>query len=65
MSRLDGKSFEYHRVGYDHRTVRFRDDGTFAKGAARCELCMPPDDFPFPIRSLDGIANRCSGHRRR
>ena len=37
MSRLDGKVLEYHRVGYDHRRVKLRRDGTFAEGAEGCE----------------------------
>jgi hypothetical protein len=37
ISRLDGKMYEYHRVGYDHRTICLRRDGIFAEGAATCE----------------------------
>jgi hypothetical protein len=29
---MNGRRFEYHRVGYDHRPMVFRGDGTFASG---------------------------------
>jgi len=29
--------YEYHRVGYDHRTICLRRDGIFGEGAASCE----------------------------
>ncbi len=37
LSRLDNKIFEYHRVGYDHRRLKLRRDGTFDEGVASCE----------------------------
>jgi hypothetical protein len=37
ISRLDGKMYEYHRVGYDHRAICLRRDGIFPEGAATCE----------------------------
>jgi hypothetical protein len=37
LSRLDSKIFEYHRVGYDHRRLKLRRDGTFDEGVASCE----------------------------
>jgi hypothetical protein len=37
IAAMDGRRFEYHRVGYDHRPMVFRGDGTFAAGGAGCE----------------------------
>jgi hypothetical protein len=34
---MDGRRFEYHRLGYDHRPMVFRGDGMFAVGGAGCE----------------------------
>ena len=37
IAAMEGRRFEYHRVGYDHRPILFRGDGTFALGGAGCE----------------------------
>jgi len=37
IAAMDGRRFEYHRVGYDHRPMVFHGDGTFAAGGAGCE----------------------------
>jgi hypothetical protein len=34
---MGGQRYEYHRVGYDHRPLVFRGDGTFDAGADGCE----------------------------
>jgi len=34
---MGDRKFEYHRVGYDHRPMVFRGDGTFAADGAGCE----------------------------
>jgi hypothetical protein len=37
IAAMDGRTFEYHRVGHDRRPMVFRGDGTFANGDAGCE----------------------------
>lgn len=38
FEHLTGNVFEYHRVGYDRRSMTFFASGTVGWGAARCEL---------------------------
>ncbi|GIW83171.1 MAG: hypothetical protein KatS3mg105_4978 [Gemmatales bacterium] len=54
MSRLDGKMFEYHRVGYDHRPLKFCRDGTFTEGAAGCEMYWTIRDCQMLVAGEQG-----------
>ena len=51
---MDGRRFEYHRVGYDHRPLVFRGDGTFAAGGAGCERYWTIRDGRLMIAGDDG-----------
>ena len=51
---MDGRQFEYHRVGYDHRPMVFRGDGTFALGGGGCERYWTIRDVRLLIAGDDG-----------
>ena len=53
-SAMDGRAFEYHRAGYDHRPMVFRGDGTFAVGGAGCERYWTIRDGRLLIAGEDG-----------
>ncbi len=54
IAAMDGRRFEYHRVGYDHRPMVFRGDGTFAAGGAGCERYWTIRDGRLVICGDDG-----------
>ena len=54
ITATDGRQFEFHRVGYDHRPMVFRGDGTFAAGAANCERYWTVRDGRLLITGDDG-----------
>jgi hypothetical protein len=54
IAAMDGRAFEYHRVGYDHRPMVFRGDGTFASGGAGCERYWTIRDGRLLIAGDDG-----------
>ncbi len=54
IAALDGRRFEYHRVGYDHRPMVFRGDGTFSLGGAGCERYWTVRDGRLLIAGDDG-----------
>ena len=54
IAEMDGRRFEYHRVGYDHRPMVFRGDGTFALGGAGCERYWTIRDGRLLIAGDDG-----------
>jgi hypothetical protein len=54
VAAMDGRAFEYHRVGYDHRPMVFRGDGTFATGGAGCERYWTVRDGRLLIAGDDG-----------
>lgn len=51
---LDGRRFEYHRVGYDHRPMVLRGDRTFPAGGAGCERYWTIRDRRLMIAGDDG-----------
>jgi hypothetical protein len=51
---MDGRRFEYHRVGYDRRPLVFRGDGTFAAGGAGCERYWTIRDGRLLVAGDDG-----------
>jgi hypothetical protein len=54
VAAMDGRRFEYHRVGYDHRPLVFRGDGTFAAGDASRERYWAIRDERLLICGDDG-----------
>ena len=54
IAAMDSRRFEYHRVGYDHRPMVFRGDGTFAAGGAGCERYWTIRDERLVICGDDG-----------
>ena len=54
IAAMDGRRFEYHRVGYDHRPMVFRVDGTFAAGGTGCERYWTMRDGRLMIAGDDG-----------
>jgi hypothetical protein len=54
IAAMDGRTFEYRRVGHDHRPLVFRGDGTFAKGDAGCERYWTIRDGRLLIAGDDG-----------
>jgi hypothetical protein len=54
IAAMDGRRFEYHRVGYDHRPMAFRGAGTFAAGGAGCERYWSIRDGLLLIAGDDG-----------
>ncbi len=54
ITAMDGRRFEYHRVGYDHRPIVLRGDGTFAAGGAGCERYWTIRDGRLLIAGDDG-----------
>ena len=54
IAAMDGRRFEYHRVGHDHRPIVFRGDGTFAAGGAGCERYWTIRDGRLLIAGDDG-----------
>jgi ADP-heptose:LPS heptosyltransferase len=37
-NRIISRAFDYHRIGYDRRPMRFMDNGIIGEGAADCEI---------------------------
>jgi hypothetical protein len=54
IAAMDGRAYKYHRVGYDHRSMVFRGDGTFASGGAGCERYWTIRDRRLLIAGDDG-----------
>ena len=54
IAAMGGRRFEYHRVGYDHRPMAFRGDGTFALCDASCERYWTIRDGRLLIAGDDG-----------
>jgi DNA modification methylase len=51
---LNGRRFEYNRIGYDHRPMVFRGDGTISVGGAGCERYWTIRDGRLLIAGDDG-----------
>jgi hypothetical protein len=51
---LNGRRFEYNRIGYDHRPMVFRGDGTISVGGAGCERYWAIRDGRLMIAGDDG-----------
>jgi len=54
ITAMDRLRFDYHRVGYDHRPMVFRGDGTFAAGRAGCDRYWTIRDGRLLIAGDDG-----------
>jgi hypothetical protein len=54
IAAMNGRRFEYHRVGHDLRSMVFQGDGTFTAGGAGCERYWTIRDGRLLIAGDDG-----------